>query len=466
MKPFLDENFLLNNKTAERLYHEYAKDMPIFDYHCHLSPKEIAQNKKYRNITELWLGGDHYKWRAMRSNGVDERFITGDADDKEKFFKWAETMKYCLGNPLYHWAHLELKRYFGIEKILSAETAAEIWEECNKKLDSKDFSVKNLIKRSNVSILCTTDDPVDNLQYHATIAKDETFGVRVLPAFRPDKGINIDKEPFLPWLEELSKASGMEIGSFEAYKNAMNQRIEFFHRAGCRISDHGLDMVCFETSTEQDAETVLKKAFSHQRITETEARIFKTQVLLFLGKLYAKYNWAMQIHLGVNRNNNSKMMKRLGPDTGFDSIGDFSLSQTLIKFLDSLDAADELPRTILYCINPGDNEILATIAGSFQNGGIPGKIQFGSAWWFNDQKDGMERQMRTLANLGLLGRFVGMVTDSRSFISYTRHEYFRRVLCNILGEWAENGEVPLDMKLLGGMVQDICFNNARNYFGI
>jgi glucuronate isomerase len=466
MKSFMDENFLLKNETAVKLYHEYAKAMPIFDYHCHLSPKEIAQDKKYKNITELWLGGDHYKWRAMRSNGVDERYITGDADDKEKFLKWAETMKYCLGNPLYHWAHLELKAYFGIDQILSSETAEGIWEKCNKMLQANDFSAKNLIKKSNVKVICTTDDPTDSLEYHMEILKDKAFEVKVLPTFRPDKGINIDKDTFLPWLKALSKVCGFEIKSFEDLKIAISKRIEFFHNAGCRLSDHGLEMVYYENSSEQEADLILGKAFVLQEISEKEARIFKTQVLLYLGKQYAKYGWTMQIHLGVNRNNNSRMMKLVGPDTGFDSIGDFNLSKMLVNFMDKLDATNELPKTILYSINPKDNEVLGTIIGSFQGGNIPGKIQFGSGWWFNDQKDGMLRQMLALANLGLLGRFVGMLTDSRSFISYTRHEYFRRILCNLLGEWAEDGEVPRDMNLLGGMVKDICFNNAKGYFGI
>ena len=466
MKAFMDENFLLNNGTAEKLYHEYAKDMPIFDYHCHLNPKEIAQNKKYRNITELWLGGDHYKWRAIRSNGVEERFITGDATDKEKFLKWADTVKYCVGNPLYHWTHLELKRYFGINQILSAETAEEIWNKCNAMLETDDFSARNLIKNSNVKVICTTDDPIDNLQYHQEILKDKTFEVKVRPTFRPDKGINIDKETFLPWLKELSKASGLEIKNYQDFIKAFTKRLEFFHDAGCRLSDHGLEMVYFEESTVSEAEVILDKVMTYQTISETEVRKFKTQVFLHLGRQYAKNGWTMQIHLGVNRNNNTRMMKQLGPDTGFDSIGDFNLANMLVAFMDRLDSTDELPKTILYCVNPKDNEILGTIIGSFQSSTCPGKIQFGSGWWFNDQKDGMTRQMVALSNLGLLGRFVGMLTDSRSFISYTRHEYFRRILCNMLGEWAENGEVPTDMELLGGMVKDICFNNAMNFFGI
>lgn len=465
MKPFMSEDFLLSNDIAKRLYNEYAKAMPIFDYHCHLSPKEIAENKKYKNITELWLGGDHYKWRAMRSNGIDERYITGDATDKEKFLKWAETMKYCLGNPLYHWAHLELKRYFGINQVLSSETAEEIWGKCNEMLKSDDFSARNLIKRSNVKVICTTDDPIDDLQYHMEISKDKTFEVKVLPTFRPDKGINIDKAGFAEWVKELSKVSGIEIKSFEAFTVALSKRIEFFHNAGCRLSDHGLDMVYFEESTEQDAGFILSKVLAHEEISEKEVRVFKTQVLIYLGKEYAKYGWTMQLHMGVGRNNNSRMMKKLGADTGFDAIGDFNLAKTLVSFLDKLDENMELPKTILYSINPKDNEILGSIIGCFQGGNIPGKMQFGSGWWFNDQKDGMIRQMTALANLGLLGRFVGMLTDSRSFISYTRHEYFRRILCNMLGEWIENGEVPYDMQLIGGMVKDICYNNAKDYFG-
>jgi len=466
MKKFLDDDFLLSNKTAEKLYNDYAKDMPIFDYHCHLNPKEIAENKKYRNITELWLGGDHYKWRAMRSNGIDEKYITGDASDKEKFLKWAETMPACIGNPLYHWTHLELRRYFGIYTLLSSETAEEIWEKCNEMLKSDEFSVRGLIKRSNVKVICTTDDPADTLEHHIALAKDNTFDVKVLPAFRPDKAINIDKEGFAGWLHSLGSAAGIQIQTFEDLKNALVKRIEFFHQVGCRVSDHALDPIVYRDGTVDEASDILNRALCGTVLTEGEVQKYKTQVLLFLGREYAHRNWVFQLHLGTIRNTRKRMMKLLGADTGFDAIGDYVFAEALAKTLNALDETDELPKTILYCMNPRDNEVLATIMGCFQGGGIPGKIQFGSSWWFNDQKDGMSRQLIALANIGILSRFVGMLTDSRSFLSYTRHEYFRRILCNLLGEWVENGEVPDDMELIAKMVEDICFNNAANYFGL
>jgi glucuronate isomerase len=466
MKRFMDEDFLLQNEVARKLYHGYAKDMPIFDYHCHLSPKEIAEDRKYRNITELWLGGDHYKWRAMRINGVDERYITGDADDMEKFMKWAETLPACIGNPLYHWTHLELKRYFGIDLLLSPGTAGEIWEKCNTMLKSREFSAKELIKRSNVKVVCTTDDPVDSLEYHLEIAKDKNFGVKVLPAMRPDKGINIDKEGFAGWVGKLGEAAGMKIESFADFKKALIKRLEFFHQAGCRISDHALDPVVFLDGTDEEAGQIFAKALSGQALSIEEIQKYKTRVMIFLGREYARLGWAMQLHIGTIRNVNSRMMKLLGPDTGFDAIGDNVFAQALTKLLDSLNETGQLPKTILYCLNPRDNEVLGSITGCFQGDGIPGKIQFGSAWWFNDQKDGMFRQMTALANLGLLSRFIGMLTDSRSFLSYTRHEYFRRILCNLLGEWVESGEAPNDMELLGNMVRDICYRNAEKYFAL
>lgn len=466
MKRFMDENFLLGNDFAVSLYHQYAKDMPIYDYHCHLSPREIAENKKYRNITEIWLGGDHYKWRALRSNGVEEKYITGDADDKEKFLKWAETMPYCIGNPLYHWTHLELKRFFGIDKLLSPGTAEEIWEACNKMLQKDEFSARELMKRSNVKAISTTDDPVDSLEYHKAIAADASFDIAVLPAFRPDKGINIEKEGFSAWLEKLGAAAGVEVKTFEDLKKALLRRMDHFHQAGCRLSDHGLDCAVFCQGTDEEASAILGKALKGDALTEIEIDRYKTQVILFLGREYARRNWVMQLHLGTIRNNNSRMLKLLGPDTGFDAVGDFTYAQALSKTLNALDETGELPKTILYCLNPVNNEVLGTIIGCFQREGIPGKMQFGSGWWFNDQKDGMIKQMTALANLGLLSRFVGMLTDSRSFLSYTRHEYFRRILCNLMGEWVENGEAPDDMALLGQMVQDICYHNAVRYFGL
>lgn len=464
MKSFMGENFLLNNETAVKLYNGFAKDMPIIDYHCHISPKEIAENKKYRNITEIWLGGDHYKWRAMRANGVEEKYITGASDDKEKFLKWAETMPYCIGNPLYPWTHLELKRFFGIEKVLSPETAEEIWEKCNKMLQTDEFSVRNLIKRSNVKVICTTDDPVDSLEYHAAITADKTFDVRVLPAFRPDKGINIDKDGFSGWVKRLSEASGIEIKSLSDFKNALKQRLEFFHDMGCRVSDHALDPVVCEEGTEHEAAAVFQKALDGKQLSVEEIKKYKTYVMLFLAEQYVRLGWTMQLHLGCMRNNNRQMFKQLGPDTGFDAIGDSLFAESLAKLLNKMNETYGAPKTILYSLNPKDNEVIASIAGCFQGSETAGKMQLGAGWWFNDQKDGMIRQMTALANIGLLGRFVGMLTDSRSFLSYTRHEYFRRILCSLIGEWVENGEAPNDMDLLGNMVRDICFNNAKRYF--
>lgn len=466
MKSFLDDNFLLNNKTAESLYHCYAKNLPIIDYHCHLSSKEIAENKKFDNLTDLWLRWDHYKWRAMRINGVDEKYITGNASDKEKFLKWAETIPRCIGNPLYHWTHLELQRYFGIKTLLSPQSAEEIWTKCNKMLKGNDFSARSLIKRSNVVALCTTDDPLDSLEYHASIAKDHKFGVRVLPAFRPDKALNIEYAGFVKWLEILSEVSGFEIRTIDGMKKALLQRINFFNSAGCRISDHGIDQFAFLNSDENEVNTIFKKALTGKTLKEEDIIKYKTHMLLFLGKEYALKKWVMQIHIGAIRDVNKKMYSILGSDSGFDSIGDEVFIKSLAQALNELNLAGGLPRTIIYCINPRDNDAVGALTGCFQGDKIPGKIQFGSAWWFNDQRDGIRTHLKTLANLGLLSRFIGMTTDSRSFVSYTRHEYFRRILCNILGKWVEDGKAPKDLNLLGNMVQDICFENARNYFGI
>ena len=466
MKGFMDENFLLETPTAVTLYHNYAKDMPLFDYHCHLSPKEIAEDKRYRNITEVWLGGDHYKWRAMRSNGVEEKYVTGEGSDKEKFLAWAATMPYALGNPLYHWSHLELKRFFDVDEVLSPATAEIIWDKCNAKLKEDGFSARGLIARSNVKALCTTDDPVDSLEYHKIIAADKSFKTKVLPTFRPDKAVNIDKPGFLEWIGALEKAASIKINSFGDLTKALAQRLEFFHENGCRLSDHGLDSSVYAPGTDEDASKILADALAGKAPTAQEATLYKTRLLIFFGREYSRLGWVMQLHIAALRNNSSRMFKKLGPDTGFDSIGDPPCAEALVKFFDALDTTDSVPKTILYSLNAYDNEVLATIMGSFQGGGIPGKIQLGSAWWFNDQKDGMEKQMIALANLGLLGRFVGMLTDSRSFISYTRHEYFRRILCNILGKWADNGEVPNNPELLGGMVKDISYNNAKAYFGV
>ena len=463
MREFMCDDFLLMTDTAKTLYHNYAKNMPIYDFHCHLNPKEIYENKKYKNITEVWLGGDHYKWRAMRSNGVDERYITGDADDKEKFMKWAETIDECYGNPLFHWTHLELKRFFGIDLVLSKETAEEVWNLTNEKLATDKFTARELIKMSNVKTLCTTDDPIDSLEYHIALKEDKSFDVIVNPAFRPDKGIRIEKDEFIPWFNRLEEIYGEKIDSIDKYTSALESRIEFFHQVGCRISDHALDPVVFEKGTKEEVNAILLKKLAGEELTEKEIKQFKTYVMIFLGKEYSKRKWVMQIHVGCIRNNSTRMFNKLGADTGYDAIDDELFLRALSKLLDTLDTTDELPKTIIYNLNPRDNEAIGTLIGCFQDGKTPGKIQFGSGWWFLDQKDGMTRQMTALANLGLLSRFVGMLTDSRSFLSYTRHEYFRRILCNLLGDWVERGELPNNIERLGKMVENICYNNVNNY---
>ena len=446
---------MLRTETARRLYHEYAAEMPIIDYHCHLVPAQIAENKAFKNITELLLGGDHYKWRAMRSNGVDEKYITGDASDREKFQKWAETMPYLLGNPLYHWSHLELKRYFDIDKTLSPETAEEIWNICNEKLATEEFRAQNLILRSGVKVICTTDDPLDTLEHHKAL-REQGFATKVLPTFRPDKATNVDKDTFVPYI----KAMGAK--TYDDMIRILGEKIEFFHENGCRLSDHALDVIPY---AEGDPRPVFKKAMAGKKITKEEADCFKTSVLLFCAKQYARLGWAMQLHIGAMRNNSTRMYNSLGADTGFDSINDLSIAEPLSRFLDALDREDQLPKTILYTLNPKDNYVLGTMLGNFQKAPTPGKIQFGSGWWFNDQRDGMVAQMKALSNLGLISRFVGMLTDSRSFVSYPRHEYFRRILCNLIGEWVENGEYPDDPEMLKTIIQGICYNNAQNYFG-
>ncbi len=466
MKRFMDENFLLSNDTAIKLYHDYAKDMPIYDYHCHLNPKDIWEDKAYINITEVWLYGDHYKWRAMRSDGIDEKYITGDASDYEKFVAWAKTVPNCIGNPLYHWTHLELQRFFGIYEILNEETAESIWNRCNEILNSEGFTPRGLIKKSNVKLIGTTDDPVDSLEYHQKIRGDEKLDVKVVPSFRPDKGVEINKEGFQGWVNKLSEVVGRSIESYEDLLKALRERIEFFHIEGCRISDHALDYVPYKEATIEEVSTIFEKAMNMEKVSLEEEKKYKTYTLSYMGRIYREKNWTMQIHIGAMRNNNTSMFKKVGADTGFDSISDYEIALPLSRFLDLLNEENKLPKTILYTLNPKDNYILGTMLGNFQGDGIPGKIQFGSGWWFNDQKDGMIKQMTDLANLGLLSRFVGMLTDSRSFLSYTRHEYFRRILCNFIGEWVENGEAPNDMVLLGIMVKNICYNNAENYFGI
>ncbi|MFV9568895.1 glucuronate isomerase, partial [Thermoanaerobacter mathranii] len=465
MKNFMDENFLLTNDTAVTLYHQYARNMPIYDFHCHLSPKEIYENKRFKNITEIWLYGDHYKWRLMRANGIDEKYITGNADDYNKFMAYAKTIPMAIGNPVYHWTHLELQRYFGIYDLLNEKTAKSIWERANEVINHDDFNVRNIIKKSNVKIIITTDDPTDSLEYHIKLKEQNEFDVKVLPAFRPDKGLGIEKEDFIPWLKKLEEVTGKEIDNYDDFLQALEKRIEFFHTVGCRISDHALDYVFYQKASKQEVEKIFKKALLREHLTKEEIDSFKTYTLIFLGKKYAELKWVMQLHIGAMRNNNTKMYKVLGPDTGYDSISDFTIAYPLARLLDALEVEDSLPKTILYTLNPAANYVIATMIGNFQGGKIAGKMQFGAAWWFNDNKDGMIEQMKALANTGLLSRFIGMVTDSRSFLSYTRHEYFRRILCNLLGEWVENREVPNDIELLGKIVQDISFNNAKEYVG-
>lgn len=466
MKKFMDDDFLLDYESSRILYHEYAKEMPIYDYHCHLSPEEIAENKQFRNLTEIWLNGDHYKWRAMRANGISEDLITGNASDKEKFDAWAKTMPSCIGNPLYHWTHLELKRYFNIDLPLSEKTGDEIWESCNHLLQQKDFSAQSIIKKSNVHVICTTDDPADSLAYHKEIRANERIETAVLPAFRPDKGIEITQQGFLRYIEKLSKAANIEIKGYQDLLKAFENRVDYFHEAGCRVSDHGFDHLFYEEAALEEVSAIFDKAIQGQSITLSEENKYKTYTLLHLGKLYHSHGWAMQLHIGAIRNNNSKMFEKIGPDAGFDSMNDFELAKPLNQFLSRLDRENELPKTILYNLNPAHNPIIASAVGNFQNEEARGKLQFGTGWWFNDQKDGMIRQMTDLANIGLISNFVGMVTDSRSFLSYTRHEYFRRILCNLIGGWVHKGEAPDDYELLGQMVQDICYNNAKTYFEI
>jgi len=466
MKPFMDKDFLLRTEAAQRLYHEYAEKMPIIDYHCHLKPEEIALDKRYRSITEVWLGGDHYKWRAMRGHGVSEELITGSASDHDKFIAWAKTLPYLIGNPLYHWTHLELQRYFDVYEPLSEKNAEEVWEKCNAKLASPSFSARGLILQSDVKAVCTTDDPIDDLKWHKMIAADETFPVGVYPTFRPDKAVNITKPTFAAYIASLGEAAGMEIKSVSDVKNALSARLDVFCEVGCRLSDHGLDYIPFVDDTAA-AEAAFAKAMAGENVSRYEEDAYKTALLLHCGREYAARGMAMQLHFAALRDNSVRMFERLGPDTGYDAIADDACAVTLSKLLGTLDASDELPRTVLYSLNPAHNELLIALATCFNGNesGIRGKVQFGSGWWFNDQKDGMIRQINALAHIGVLSTFVGMLTDSRSFLSYTRHEYFRRILCNYLGTWMDEGEIPGDFDLVGKMVQDISFNNTNHYFG-
>ena len=463
-KEFMGKDFLLGNEPAIKMF-EAADKMPIFDWHCHLSPKEIYENAQPEDIAWLWLSGDHYKWRAMRSCGVDEKYITGDASGYEKFKAFAEIMPDLIGNPMYHWCHLELRRYFGINDILCAETAEDIWNRANEAIKAGGFTPRELIKKSNVSHLCTTDDPADSLEYHILLAKED-FGCKVLPAFRPDKALGIDLPSWNPWLEAMEKCVGREISGFESLCEALNERIEFFATLGCCASDHAFAYVPYETSTVEELDGIFAKARNGAEVTVAEADKFKTALLGYLAERYAEKGWVMELHIGPMRNNNTLMFNRIGPDAGFDSIDDREIAGKLSRFLDCLAVKEKLPKTVLFTLNPKDNYVLGTMLGNFQNSDAESKIQFGSAWWFNDNIDGMREQMKALGNLGALGKFVGMVTDSRSFLSYPRHEYFRRIMCGLLGDMVEDGLYPFDEKAICKIAEDISYNNAAKYFGI
>ena len=462
---FISEDFLLQNKSARILYHEHAKEMPIYDYHCHLPADKIAADYRFDNLTQIWLHGDHYKWRAMRANGVDERFCTGDASDYEKFEKWAQTVPYCLRNPLYHWTHMELKNPFGIkDKLLNPSTAKEIYETCSEMLRTPEFSVRNILRKMNVKLICTTEEPLDSLEAHRQIRADG-FDIKVHTAFRPDKAMAVEDIPALnAWIDKLERVCDIDITNFASYIAAIRKRHDYFHKNGCRLSDHGIEIAYVEDYTEREIENIFSKIRTGKKLEASEGLKFKSVMMFEFALMDAERGWVQQLHLGALRNNNTRMVNTLGPDTGFDSIGDLETARPLAKFLDRLDAHKQLPKTIVYNMNPGDNEVIATMVGNFQDGSAVGKMQYGTAWWFLDQKDGIEKQINSLSNMGLLSRFVGMVTDSRSFLSFPRHEYFRRILCQLLGNDVEAGLLPPDMELLGQMVEDICYNNAKNYF--
>ena len=464
MKKFMGKNFLLSTETAKELFHEYAEHMPIIDYHCHINPREIAEDRKFENITQVWLGGDHYKWRQMRSNGIDEKYITGDASDREKFQKWAETLKKAIGNPLYHWSHLELQRYFGYNGVLNGETAEEVWNLCNAKLAEDSMSVRNIIRQSNVKVICTTDDPVDSLEWHKKIAADPDVDFKVYPAWRPDKAMNIEKPEYMDYVAKLSEVSGVKITGFASLMEALKNRMEFFDSMKCCVSDHGINYVVYAPADEAQIEAIFKKKADGETLTALEVDQYKTAFMVAIGREYHRLNWVMQMHYGCKRDNNVFRYNQLGPDTGYDSINNYAPAAQLADFLNALNATDQLPKTILYSLNPADNAIIDTIIGCFQDSTAVGKVQHGSAWWFNDHKVGMTEQMTSLANLGLLGNFIGMLTDSRSFLSYTRHEYFRRIMCELIGGWVENGEYPYDKEALKKIVEGICYNNAKEYF--
>jgi glucuronate isomerase len=464
MKTFLDENFLLHSEAAIRLYHEYAAAMPVIDYHCHLPPQQIAADHQFENLTQAWLYGDHYKWRAMRTNGVDESYCTGDKPDEEKFKKWAETVPYTLRNPLYHWTHLELQRYFNITEPVNGRSAKKIYDDCSEMLKNAAFSTRNLLRKMNVRTVCTTDDPVDSLEHHLRL-KQEGFEIPILPAFRPDNAMNVDDPAkFNAYIKKLESVTNVGITNFNDYLFALENRHDFFASMGCTVSDHGLEEVYAEAYTGWEVEAIFNTVRAGKELNDTERRKFRSAMLVHFAEWDWAKGWVQQFHVGAMRNNNSRMTQKLGPDTGWDSIGDYSQGRALARFLDRLDKEDKLARTILYNLNPADNELIASMAGNFNDGSVAGKIQFGSAWWFLDQKDGMTRQINALSNMGLLSRFVGMLTDSRSFLSFPRHEYFRRILCNLFGEEITNGELPNDLEWIGKVVQNICYNNAKEYF--
>lgn len=465
MKAFMDKDFLLSNPTAVKLFHDYAENTPVLDYHCHINPKEIAEDRRFDNITQVWLGGDHYKWRFLRSNGIEEKYITGDASDYEKFKVWAKVLGSAIGNPLYHWSHLELQRYFGFYGALSEKNADEVWELCNKKLQSPEMSARSLIKMSNVTLVCTTDDPIDSLEYHKAIKEDPSFDVQVLPAWRPDRAMNINKPDFTDYLKKLALVADMDINSFKTLLKALSIRLDFFQSMGCNVSDHGLDYVMYSPASDEEIEAIFKQRMAGELVSASQEAKFKTAFLLAMGREYKARNFVMQLHYGVKRDNNTAMFNKIGPDTGFDTIGSSAPAAELADFLNALAVTDELPKTILYSLNPNDNQAIDTIMGAFQDSTAVSKVQHGSAWWFNDNKTGMIDQLTSLANLGNLSGFVGMLTDSRSFLSYTRHEYFRRILCNLLGTWVENGEFPEDYDILGEIVKNISYYNAVRYFG-
>lgn len=464
MKQFLDENFLLKTKTAQQLYHEFAKEMPVLDYHCHLPPQQIADDIQFENLTQPWLYGDHYKWRAMRTNGIDESYCTGKRSDWEKFQQWAATVPYTLRNPLYHWTHLELQRYFDIHDILNPDTAKKIYDDCTEKLLSPGFSVRNLLRKMNVKLVCTTDDPVDSLEHHRKL-KDDGFEIPILPAFRPDNAMNVSSAKiFNAYLKKLSAVTDISISSFDDFLYALQNRHDFFASMGCNVSDHGLEEMYADDFTGTEIDTIFSKILGGKELNETEQLKFRSVMLIHFAEWDWEKGWVQQFHLGALRNNNSRMMQSLGVDTGWDSIGDFSQGKALAKFLNKLDSNNKLAKTVLYNLNPADNELFATMIGNFNDGTTAGKIQWGSSWWFLDQKDGMTKQINVLSNMGLLSKFIGMLTDSRSFLSFPRHEYFRRILCDLFGDEIENGELPNDINWVGKLIQDISFNNNKNYF--